>query len=118
VRPRYTQHCAVLAALAGALVLAAVLALKLDAVPQLPAEITLGVSLPVLYLALIGTIQPAVARLTPRREDRFSVLTSLGVPEYAALLLAHDPSFSIDDLRRLLAMGCPLGTALRILWPA
>ena len=115
---RSTQHCAVLAALAGALALAALLALKLDAVPPLPAEIALGVSIPVLYAALIGTIRPAAGNVPPRREDRFSVLTRLGVSEYPALMLAHDPSFSIDDLKRLLAMGCPLGTALRIVWPA
>jgi hypothetical protein len=117
VRPRSTQHCAILAALAGVIVLAAVLGLRLDAVPSLPAEIALGVALPVLYLALIGTIRPAAAR-APAREDRFSVLTRLGVSEYAALILAHDTSFRIDDLKRLLSMGCPLGTALRILWPA
>ena len=118
MRSRSTQHCAVLASLAGALVLTALLALKLDAVPPLPAEIALGVSLPVLYLALIGTIRPAVGYVAPRREDRFSVLTRLGVAEYPALILAQDPSFSTDDLKRLLSMGCPLGTALRILWPA
>jgi hypothetical protein len=117
VRSRSTRHCAIVATLAGALVLAALVALKLDAVPPLPAEIALGVSLPVLYLALIGTIPPAVVQMTPR-EARFSMLRRLGVPEYAALILSHDPSFSIDDLKRLLARGCPLPTALRILWPA
>jgi hypothetical protein len=118
VRPRSTQRCAILAAVAGGLVVAAFLALKLDAVPPLPAEIALGVSLPVLYFALIGTIKPAVGHVPPRREDRFSVLTRLGVSEYPALILAYDPRFSVDDLKRLLAMGCPLATALRILWPA
>jgi hypothetical protein len=113
---RSPHRCAVLAALAGALFVVAFLALRLGAVPPLAAEIALGVSLPVLYVALIGTIRPA-ARGVPRREDRFSMLTRLGVSEYAALILAHDPSFRIDDLKRLLAMGCPLGTALRILWP-
>jgi hypothetical protein len=117
VGSRSTRHCAIVATLAGALVVAALLALKLDVVPPLPAEIALGVSLPVLYLALIGTIPRAVAEMTPR-EIRFSVLRRLGVPEYAALILAHDPSFSIDDLKRLRARGCPLPTALRILWPA
>lgn len=116
MRSRSTQHCAVLAALAGAVVLAAFLALKLDAVPPLAAEIALGVSLPVLYFALIGTIRPAVA-CSPPREDRFSLLTRLGTPEYDALVLSQDPSFSVDDLKRLLSRGCPLGTALRILWP-
>jgi hypothetical protein len=119
VRLRSTKHCAILAALAGALVLAALLALKLAAVPQLPAEIALGVSLPVLYFALIGTIQPAtVGGYAPPREDRYAALTRLGVSEHAALMLAYDPAFSIDDLERLRAMGCPLDTALRILWPA
>jgi hypothetical protein len=117
VLPRSPQHCAVLAAVAGAVVAAAFLALRLDFVPPLAAEIALGVSLPVLYLALIGLIRPADGQAPPR-EDRFSVLTRLGVSEYPALILAYDPSFSIDDLKRLLSKGCPLGTALRILWPA
>jgi hypothetical protein len=117
VRSRSTQHYTIMAALAGALFLAAFLALKLDAVPPLPAEIALGLSLPVLYAALIMTIQPAGGRAPPR-EDRFAVLARLGVSERAALILSQDPSFSIDDLKRLLAMGCPLATALRILWPA
>jgi hypothetical protein len=117
VRPRSTRQCAILAALAGTLVLAAVIGLRLDALPPLPAEITLGVSLPVLYLALIGTIRPAVSS-APRREDGFSVLVRLGVSEDAAIFLATDPAFSVQELKRLLARGCPLGTALRILWPA
>ena len=117
MQTRSTRYCAILAALAGALVLAAVLGLRLDAVPPLPAEITLGVSLTVLYFALIGTIPPAAGSV-PRREDGFSVLVRLGVGEDAAVFLAADPSFSIHELKRLLARGCPLGTALRILWPA
>jgi hypothetical protein len=117
VRPRSTRHCAILATLAGAVVLATLLELKLEVVPPPAAEIALGVALLVLYVALIGAIPRAAAHAAPR-DDRFSVLTRLGVSEYAALLLSHDPSFSIDDLRRLLARGCPLPTALRILWPA
>jgi hypothetical protein len=117
VRSRSTRHCAILAALAGALVLVAVLGLRLDAVPPLPAEIVLGVSLPMLYGALIGTIRPA-GRSTARGDDPFSALTRLGVAEEVALVLSGDPSFSIPELKRLLARGCPLGTALRILWPA
>jgi hypothetical protein len=117
VRSRSPQPCAVLAALAGVLAVAAVLGLRLDTVPALPAEIVLGVSLAVLYCALIGTIPPAAGR-APRREDGFSMLSRLGVPEDAALVLSQDPSFSIPELKRLLARGCPLGTALRILWPA
>ena len=114
---RSRQLCAIVAALAGALVVVLVLVLRLGAVSPLAAEIALGVALPVLYVALLGTIRPATGRVAPR-EDRFSVLRRLGVSEYAALILSCDPAFSIDDLKRLLSMGCPLGTALRILWPA
>ena len=102
MQPRSTRHSAILAALAGALVLAAVLALKLGAEPALPAEIALGVSLPVLYFALIGTIRPAVA-YAASYEDGSPCSTGLGASEYAALTLSHDPSFSVDDLKRLLA---------------
>ena len=101
MQPRSTRHSAILAALAGALVLAAVLALKLGAEPALPAEIALGVSLPVLYFALIGTIRPAVAYAasyrTVLRADR---PRRIGVRRAD---LSHDPSFSVDDLKRLLA---------------
>jgi hypothetical protein len=114
---RSTQRCEILATIAGALVLAAVLGLRLDAVPPLPAKIILGISLPVLYVALIGMIRPAV-RPIARRDDAISVLTALGVSEDVALVLAENPSFSVHELKRLLARGCPLGTALRILWPA
>ena len=118
MQTRWTRHCAVLAAIAGALVVAALLALRLGAVPPLPAEIALGVSLPVLYFALIGTIRPAVGSVPSRREDGFSVLVRLGVAEESALFLAAHPAFSVQELKRLLARGCPLATALRILWPA
>lgn len=117
MQPRSIQPCAILAAFAGALVLAAVVGLRLGAVPSLPAEIVLGVSLPVLYIALIGSIRPALGA-APRRDDRFSVLVRLGVAEDAALVLSQDQSFDVDDLKQLLARGCPLRTALRILWPA
>jgi hypothetical protein len=55
---RSVQPCAILAALAGALVLAAITGLRLDAVPALPAKIILGVSLPVLYGAMLGASGP------------------------------------------------------------
>ena len=142
---RSMQPCAVLAALAGALVLAAITALSLDAVPELPAKIILGASLPVFYGAMLAAIRPpsrpapAPRRPGPRPDDgtpvaddevehpseaervrawRRARLGALGVPEHVALVLAEDPSFSLHELKRLLAEGCPLGTALRILWPA
>jgi hypothetical protein len=48
---------------------------------------------------------------------RKSRLTSLGVPDTAAELLSIDHRFSVGELERLLAAGCPLDTALRIVWP-
>jgi hypothetical protein len=141
---RSVQPWAFLAALAGALVLAAIMALNLDAVPELPAKIILGVSLPVFFGAALGAIpsaqpKPAARQPDPRpdggtfaadtddvqrpSEDervhawRRTRLTALGVPEDVALVLAEDPAFSHHELKRLLGHGCPLGTALRILQP-
>jgi hypothetical protein len=60
--------------------------------------------------------QPSEAeRLSARRRTR---LTALGVPEDVAFVFAEDPSFSVHELNRLRAHGCPLDTAVRILWPA
>jgi hypothetical protein len=143
---RSVQPCATLAALAGALALAAITGLRLDAVPALPAKIILGVSLPVLYGAMLGAIRPrsrpgpAAHRPDPRPDDgngapvadedlrqpseaerlsawRRTRLVELGVPEDVALVYAED-AFSVHELNRLRAQGCPLDTALRILWPA
>jgi hypothetical protein len=139
------QPCAILATLAGALVLLAITGLSLAAVPELPAKIVLGVSLPVFYGAMLGAIRPPsrpgppARRAGPRPDDgtpladddweqpsevervrawRRTGLGALGVPEDVALALAEDPTFSLHELKRLLAEGCPLSTALRILWPA
>jgi hypothetical protein len=142
---RATRHCAILATVAGALVAAAVTVLGLGAVPPLPAKVTLGVSLAVFYGATLGAITPAsrrapAARRAARSPDRRTPATvdgprqpseaqrvrawrraslvALGVADDVAPVLAEDPSFSVHELKRLLADGCPLGTALRILWPA
>jgi hypothetical protein len=143
---RSVQPCAILAVLAGVLALAAIIVLRLDAVPALPAKIILGVSLPVLYGAMLGAIRPrsrpgpAAHRPAPRPDDgngtsvadddlrhpseaerlsawRRTRLVELGVPEDVALVYAED-AFSVHELNRLRAQGCPLNTALRILWPA
>jgi hypothetical protein len=141
---RSMEPWAILATLAGALVLAAIMALNLDAVPDLPAKIILGVSLPVFFGAALGAIPPAQPKPAARHPDprpdggtpaadtddvqrpsedervhawRRTRLTALGVPEEVALVLAEDPSFSHHELKRLLGHGCPLGTALRILQP-
>ena len=63
---RSTQPWAILATLAGALVLAAIIGLKLDAVPELPAKIILGVSVPLFYGAALAAIRPS-AGPGPRR---------------------------------------------------
>jgi hypothetical protein len=142
---RSAQPWAFVAALAGALALAAIMALNLDAVPALPAKIILGVSVPVFFGAALGAIPPARAAPAARHPDprpdggasaadtedvqrpsedelrhawRRTRLTALGVPEDVALVLAEDPSFSPHELQRLLEHGCSLDTALRILEPA
>ena len=143
---RSVRASTIVTGLAGALVLAAVMGLNLDAVPELPTKVVLGVSLVVFYGAAFGAIRrppqpnPAVRRPDPDPDDwipatdtndvqrpsedelvrawRRTRLTTLGVPEDVALALAEDQSFSPHDLERLLAQGCPLGTALRILQPA
>jgi hypothetical protein len=141
---RLVQPCAILATLAGALILLAITALSLDAVPDLPAKIVLGVSLPVFYGAMLGAITPPsrpgpAARRPGQRPDdatrvadddlrqpsdaerlsaqRRTRLAALGLPEDVALVFAEDPSFSLQELNRLRAHGCPLDTAVRILWP-
>ena len=139
---RATHRWTAVAALAGAIAIAAVIALNVGAVPQLPATIVLAVSVPVFFGAAIAAIPPARARRSgraPRRDDaiptahadevqrpsehelvrawRTARLAELGVPEEVALVLAEDVSFSHQELKRLLVRGCPLGTALRILQP-
>jgi hypothetical protein len=142
---RSMQRWAILAAFSGALVLAAIMGLKVDAVPELPAKIILGVSIPVFFGAALAAVPrarpgPAARRAVTRPDDgapvaddhdiqgpsedervqawRRTRLAALGVPEDVALVLAEERSFSHHELKRLLAEGCPLGTALRILWPA
>jgi hypothetical protein len=142
---RSARPWAVLATFGGALVLATIVGLKLEAVPELPAKIILGVSIAVFFGAALAAIPqaqpgPAARRAVPRPDDGAGVvddhdiqspsedervqvwqrtrLAELGVPEDVALVLAEDRSFSHHELKRLLAEGCPLDTALRILWPA
>jgi hypothetical protein len=142
---RSVQPWAILATFGGALLLATIMGLKLDAVPELPAKIILGVSIPVLFGAALAAIPrarlgPAARRTVPRPDDgapvaddhdiqspsedervqawRRTRLAALGVPEDVALVLAEERAFSHHELKRLLAEGCSLDTALRILWPA
>jgi hypothetical protein len=143
---RFMQRWAILATLAAAFVLAAIMGLELGALPELPAKISLGVSIAVFFGAALAAVRPperpgtAARRAAPPPDDRAPVadnddmrrpsedervqawrrtrLAELGVPEDVALVFAEQRSFSPHELRRLLVDGCPLGTALRILWPA
>jgi hypothetical protein len=56
-----------------------------------------------------------VERVYAWRNER---LAALGVAGETAVILGAHPRFSVHELDRLLKAGCPLGTALRILWPA
>jgi hypothetical protein len=143
---RFIQRWAILATLAAALVLAAIMGLKLGALPEFPGKIVVGVSIAVFFGAALAAIKPpegpgpAACRAAPPPDDsapvaanndnrrpsegelvqtwRRTLLAELGVPEDVALVLAEERSFSPHELKRLLVDGCPLGTALRILWPA
>ena len=132
---------AIVAILLGAVVLAAFTGLKSGAMPPLPAKVILGVTIPILYGTLLGAIprgrEAALgagwrsAEGVPAAEDdlqggsevervygwRNVRLAALGVAEETAMILAAHRTFSVHELERLLEAGCPLGTALRILWP-
>jgi hypothetical protein len=133
---------AILAILLGAVVLAAFTGLKSGAMPSLPAKVILGVTIPILFGTLLSSIprgrEAALgvgwrsAEEVPAGEDdqqggsevervhgwRNARLAALGVAEETAMILAAHRTFSVHELERLLEAGCPLGTALRILWPA
>jgi hypothetical protein len=126
----------------GVVVAAAIAATKSDSVPALPAKVALGVTITLFF----ATSLAAVGRDGPRRrvgrgssgppaddapvyEDgsaelgrvyswRRAELTALGITGDAAVLLAADARLDLHELERLLAAGCPLPTALRILQPA
>jgi hypothetical protein len=125
----------------GVVVVAAIAAAKSDSVPALPAKVALGVTITLLFatsLAAVGRDGPrgrvgqdnscAPADDASVDEDgspeldrvynwRRAQLTTLGVTWDAAMLLAADARLDVHELERLLAAGCPLPTALRILQP-
>jgi hypothetical protein len=142
---------AIVAAVAGAVVLSAIAGVKSGAMPPLAAKVVLGITIPIFFGAFFGAIprgrgpalgagwRPAQGRLRPPltfvrpvaenglqhgsevervyawRSER---LAALGVAGETAMILGAHPRFSVHELDRLLKAGCPLGTALRILWPA
>ena len=52
------------------------------------------------------------------RDWRFDQLTALGFDALEAMLMADDVRVELAQARRLVAMGCPLATASRILLSA
>ncbi|HSI80977.1 MAG TPA: hypothetical protein VK919_10030 [Solirubrobacterales bacterium] len=129
---RLTKSCGIVAAVAGLTVLVAIIGLNLGTLPSVPAKFVLGVSIPMLYGTWLAALPRGehpewmgvpIAVMQPRsrvgrlRASRHRCLVALGVPEEVALVLAGHPAFSLDELKRLLGKGCPVDTALRILWP-
>lgn len=139
---RTKSPSAILALLAGAVVLAAITGVKSGAMSPLAAKVVLGVTIPIFFGAFLAAIprggtaalgagwRPAEA--PPAAENdvqggseaervyawRNARLAALGVAADTAMILGAHPTFSVHELDRLLKAGCPLGTALRILWPA
>jgi hypothetical protein len=126
----------------GVVVVAAIAATKSESVPALPAKVALGVTIALLFATSFAAVHRdgprgrvgrgllgAPADDSPVDEDgtpeldsvygwRRAQLTALGVTGEAAVLLAADARLDVHELERLLAAGCPLPTALRILQPA
>lgn len=68
-----------------------------------------------------GSALPEFARPDPTERDsvdrwRIASLVAAGYPEEEALLLALDPDVDLHVAVGLLAHGCPLAVALRILF--
>jgi hypothetical protein len=132
------------ALLLGAVVLTLIAALKAGVLPVLGAKAALWVAVPAFFVASLAAVrrdaqhvrqafvhalrqehdlerdddvdQPA-RELDEVRRWRSARLERLGVRAELGAILAADSMFSIHDLERLLAAGCPLATALRILEP-
>jgi hypothetical protein len=140
---RAKSPLAILAILLSAVVLGVFAGLKAGAVPPLPAKLVLGVTIPMVFATFLAAIGPAPrvreagfgpgwrpaeeVRTTDDLRDsevervrawRSARLSALGIGDEIATVLAKNPVFSVHELERLVDAGCPLGTALRILWPA
>jgi hypothetical protein len=117
---RSMQPWAILATLAGALVLAAIMGLRLDAVPELPAKIILGVSLAVFYGAALGAIRPparprpAARRPGPRPDDATPAAETDDVqrPSEDVQPPSEDERVRAWRRTRLTALGVPEDVAL------
>jgi len=133
---------AILTLVVGGVVLAAIAGVKSGAMPPLAAKVVLGVTIPIFFGAFLAAIprgrtaalgagwrpaegHPAAGDDLQRGSEvervyawRNARLAALGVAGETAVILGAHPTFSVHELDRLLEAGCPLGTALRILWPA
>ena len=134
----------IIALLLAAIVLAAIATAKTGALPTTTAKALLSVTITLFFVVSFAAMRmdADVRRKVPshplRVEDdvarddddappapepdqvyswRSTRLMRLGVDRELRTILAAEPAFSIHELERLLAAGCPLGTALRILQP-
>jgi hypothetical protein len=136
----------VLPVLFGAFVLVASPVVATGALPGTPGKVLLGVSIAAFFVTALAAIgrdaasdritaslfgsSPADEALVEEPDSqqaseaeqverwRRRRLAALGVADTTAMILAAEREFSVHDLERLIATGCPLGTALRILDPA
>lgn len=135
----------VLPVLFGAFLLAAIVVVKTGTLPATPVEVFLGVSIAAFFVTAFAAIgrddtrdrttsflsesSSADFALVEERDPphsseveqverwRHARLAALGVADDTATILAAQREFSVHELERLIASGCPLGTALRILDP-
>jgi hypothetical protein len=129
------------ALLAGIGVVAAIATVNSGALPTVPAKILLGATITLFFAASFAAVRmdgerdrhapfdspPAEGELEPYDHVRppsepervyswrRTRLKRLGVHPELRGMLAAETAFSIHELEQLLAAGCPLGTALRIL---
>jgi hypothetical protein len=127
----------------GLAVLAAIASAKAEALPAQGDKALLAVTIPLFFASAFAAVRmdarsgrqirfrglPVEAELSgadelqPAAEVervhrwRSKRLSRLGLDREPAEMLAAEPAFSVHELERLLAAGCPLGTALRILRP-
>jgi hypothetical protein len=129
--------------LAGLAVAATIAAVNAGVLPALAAKVLLGVTIALFFTVSCLAVKldgannreappaPPVVADDRERGDygesaseveqvyrwRRMRLERLGVHRELRAILAADAAFSIHELERLVAAGCPLGTALRILQP-
>jgi hypothetical protein len=124
---------AILPVFFGVLALASIGVLKHGFAPSAMTAV-LAISTCLAFVTAIYVVGPEQGRrdqeetgdedVSVRAEDevlsyRRSRLVALGVMEEIADLLAADPTVSIQEMERLVKrLGCPVETALRIVWPA